>query len=360
MLQKTKTFLLGAILATTIKIASPAQPDIPIHTIYDDPWRSLEYTFVIAPESEINSLTNQLTKLTFWTVGTAPGALVTHQLDLFNSINTKVTDLYNNYNWKTLTDTSFLLNLAAAIFATGLSSKIATGIVSSIAYRSIYLKHFKEFIVTWPAIKDQYPKSFHKIFDHVHAQYLNSGSNNYLMRISNSITPKILQAVYERFPTKYHDRIQEESIISTAITFTKDAILGFGLIIGSNYLLNTYNIKDNVTSWVTQKLFKNKDDGGDNGGTGGSSNRNTSGKTDDGKDPEGDSQKERYDEADVAKEEEIEIVEKPDSKEMNKGDDQKDISPELGKILGEEVEDDIEETDEKKNDVEKESSALKI
>lgn len=211
---------------------------LPIHTIYDDDWRTLEYFFIIAPENDINSIKSKFFRSISEIIGMTPGFFWIKRHNLSNSLK-NIFEQIKNQQFSSASEMitqKLIMKLVVLFVFSGINSEITKQFVDKIIRSKIYATHFQNFIISWPNIKDQIPQSFHKLFDYVYGQNqpnaqiqnINSEmpqkvspstnilnrlirgktiSKKYLKKMSALITPKVQHAIYERFPIKYQEQL---------------------------------------------------------------------------------------------------------------------------------------------------------
>lgn len=213
---------------------TPLSPEIPFDTICDDPWRTAEFIFITTPEKELNSHFKQAVHLGLYAAGTIPGIM---WLEKNNTIERLKEYIHSDEFYP---EKKLVIDGIVSFFLSILPAEILSHFIKYIARKKIHFKHFKNFILIWPSLREELPKTFHKIFDYIHEAYSKSQSDRHLKKMAAVTIPKVHEAIHEQFPVKYYN---QTALTSSVLSFIKRSLITFGLASLAALLISEEDIK---------------------------------------------------------------------------------------------------------------------
>jgi hypothetical protein len=223
--------------------------------------------FIVAPEDESKTTEKQIARVGIRALGTLPGTAWMRYSEFLSTCDQSKYNIKKFLNIKknaimelTGCFKKFLMNSSISFLLSSIPSEILGQIVDRIILKKMYMKHFENFIVMWPTMKDgsQIPKTFHKVFNYVHEQYtVSSASEKYVKRMAQVIAPKIRQSIYERFPAKYNERLKNNISI---LPYIARAFAAFGFSLASAWADDKLDIYDNIEKKIKLWIDRDKED----------------------------------------------------------------------------------------------------
>lgn len=182
-------------------------PDHPLYSMYTNPWRFMEQVFIIEPELELNKKFPQVLQMVAATFGAVPGS-VWFVKQAWNPIKEFCNQIFSeNQRIYPSLNKNLILHSIGSLGLTVLLSYLLYIIMHKSFERKAYGNVLKNFVITWPNNKEHTPPILHDLFSFINKEYIASASEDYLKGITPDIIARIHQAIYEKYPEKYNEKL---------------------------------------------------------------------------------------------------------------------------------------------------------
>jgi len=205
MIKKSIVALSCAIALSSASIS--AQVDTLKDMYKNDPWKLMEYEFVIKPEKQAKLTLSKLAKITATGIGLAPGLLMgISRIKNIKNLKNLISNIKNNdnNNIEEVAKTAMLYIVTLATLVGG--PILAYNFVKYLIEKQFAFFTLRNFVVNWKKGNVAVPEVFHDTFEELHQNFVQAGKGKSAWKLwwkTTEMHDKIRRLVYNKYHEKY-------------------------------------------------------------------------------------------------------------------------------------------------------------
>ena len=228
-----RKILLLSITAITLSNNNFAQPPEPtrypndyLYTTHQDPSKFFEQIFIAEPEAELGSKKINVQRFIGGILELSPGA-GWFFYKAFPGIKQYSSDIFEKgYNAIfTSMSKSFVLHSVISIAVMITFFMFFDRMIVSSHQNEILFEKFRNLIITSPNNEKLIPIEYQELIRHIYNKYTETASDADLKQYARETSPKIIQRIYEQFPTKYRDKLETKKRFDSWIKWSVIALV---------------------------------------------------------------------------------------------------------------------------------------